>query len=665
MKPHDLKGSAPLSLTSPVRLPGPGPNTLTDSLTDLPRPPQVSPDDGGGELPLDENFLGRYQHRAQIGEGGMGEVRLALDGRIGREVAMKVVRVGDEGSQRDRQQRFLREARIQAQLEHPSIVPVYDLGRDPAGAQYFTMKRVRGLTLEEIVARLADGEPEAVERFSRRKLLTAFGNVCMAVHFAHARGVLRRDLKPANVMLGDYGEVYVLDWGLAKLIGRPDASIEQPVVAEPAVFGRTAHGAMLGTPGYMAPEQVRGEIDRLDARTDVYSLGAILFELLTLTPLHARSSVAEVIAGTLSDCEARPSVRAPEREVPPELEAICERATRLDPAARFSSAGELNDAVERFLDGDRDLSLRRELAEQHAELAREAADVALSRGLIGERQRALREAGRALALDATHASAQRTLLRLITEPPSELPKSAQLEAETLAQQEQRAAARLGVYIYLSWFLLTPMVMWMGVRGWRALFLSGATYAAAALTCFAVMKRPDRRGRVSLWLLLTSALAVESTGLLFGPYLILPSLAAINAMSFMMSRDGSRRRLVVAVAWLTLLGPLVLEWSGLLPPSYAFHDGVMVILPTLVNLPPLATNVFLVALNIAVIGVASLLIARMRDVLTATDRRLQLHLWQLRQLVPDEARAALPVALPEDSPDCTLGPSAIRDAVMRR
>src|SRR5580693_3901671 len=237
------------------------------------------------DAPEDDRALGlRYSLGDKLGEGGMGVVHACRDRRIGRDVALKMVRA-EHAARGDLVARFLREACVQGQLEHPAIVPVYDLGRDPEGNVYFTMKRVRGATFEQIFAALRDDDEYALRQFSRRKLLTAFASICQALHFAHARGVIHRDLKPGNVMLGDFGEVYLLDWGLAKL----QSGMEPPALATgtAAGGGRSVHGATMGTPGYMPPEQVRGE--PVDARSDVYALGALLFELLALEPLHPGS----------------------------------------------------------------------------------------------------------------------------------------------------------------------------------------------------------------------------------------------------------------------------------------------------------------------------------------------------------------------------------------
>ncbi|MEO7330035.1 MAG: serine/threonine-protein kinase, partial [Minicystis sp.] len=331
-------------------------------------PTPVNPSEGLFEETGRERYIGERS----LGKGSMGEVRLCRDRRVGRDVAVKAILPAHRGDSQIRA-RFLREARVQGQLEHPSIVPVYDLGVDDEGSIYFTMKRLRGMTLRDVIRGLREKEADVIEGFSLRRLLTAFSQVCLTIDYAHSRGVLHRDLKPANVMLGDFGEVYILDWGLAKLKEVSDQETAFAVHDPSGDDIHTAAGRILGTFGYMAPEQALGKVGELDGRCDVYSLGAILFELLSLEPLHPKSSWNAMLHSTLKGADARPSVRAPQRDIPPELEAICVKATSIDPAERFQTARLLHEAVERFLDGDRDLVRRREMAEKHARAAAKAA----------------------------------------------------------------------------------------------------------------------------------------------------------------------------------------------------------------------------------------------------------------------------------------------------
>src|SRR5262245_9390407 len=268
----------------------------------------------------------------------MGEILLAKDTRIARQVAIKILKP-DLRDQREFRSRFLMEARLQGQLEHPAIVPVHDLGERERGELYFSMKCVRGATLGEAMALVRAGDQ--VARFSRRRLLTAFSSVCLAIDFAHARGVVHRDLKPSNIMLGDFGEVYVLDWGIGKLVLEPDTPVEHELEL-PGASHATRVGKVLGTPEYMAPEQMHHGI--ADRRTDVYALGIILDQLLL----------------------------ADRQDVAPELQEIVQAATAKDPEQRIATARELYERLEAYLDGDRDLELRRKQSEQHAALAETA-----------------------------------------------------------------------------------------------------------------------------------------------------------------------------------------------------------------------------------------------------------------------------------------------------
>ena len=317
--------------------------------------PSVDDAESGGEGACDPT---RYEVRATLGEGGMGEVLLCRDRRIGRDVAMKIA-LRSRADQPDLKARFLREARVQGQLEHPAIVPVYDMATDANGRPFFTMKRVRGLTLETVLGHLGAGESVLASEYTLHKLLAAFGRVCLAIDFAHSRGVVHRDLKPANVMLGDFGEVYVLDWGVAKVDGtddlddhgESDAATLDESGERPCAPNETEHGVVLGTPAYMAPEQQHGH--PVDARTDIYALGAILFEILTHRGLwESRTRRGTDLTKALEWA----------RDVPPELTATWRKATSRRPADRHASARELHDEIERYLIGDRDLFARRAFA---------------------------------------------------------------------------------------------------------------------------------------------------------------------------------------------------------------------------------------------------------------------------------------------------------------
>jgi serine/threonine protein kinase len=268
----------------------------------------------------------RYRWIGPLGQGGMGAVILAEDTLLGREVALKVLHVEDVTG--DGIQRMEREARTLARLEHPGIVPVHDLGQLPDGRVFYVMKRVRGERLDHHVTA---GTPLA-ER------LRLFLKLCEAVAFAHAAGVIHRDLKPENVMVGEYGEVLVLDWGVAKWTA--GGSIEPAGVGPAAPAGPrseefdTRAGAVIGTPAFMPPEQALGGV--ADRRSDVFGLGATLWFLLT----------------------GRPPGPGGPRPRPAALASICERALASDPGARYASAEELGKDVERFLDGARVLAHR-------------------------------------------------------------------------------------------------------------------------------------------------------------------------------------------------------------------------------------------------------------------------------------------------------------------
>jgi serine/threonine protein kinase len=268
----------------------------------------------------------------KIGQGGMGTVFLARDWELDRTVALKVLSAAPENA--EAKARMVAEARITARLEHPSIVPVHDAGMLPDGRFYYAMKLVRGKRLDEQLHGMK-GLPERLQLFQK---------ICDAVAFAHAHGLIHRDLKPQNIMVGPFGEVLVLDWGVAKQIGTKQAT---PVNGSDAHLAgsKTASGTVVGTPGYMAPEKARGDAD-LDERADVYALGATLYFLLTGRAPGSGSLLRD--AGTVLTPPRRfdPTIPRP-------LEAACQKALASDRARRYTSASELAAEVADFLAGRR------------------------------------------------------------------------------------------------------------------------------------------------------------------------------------------------------------------------------------------------------------------------------------------------------------------------
>jgi serine/threonine-protein kinase len=605
-------------------------------------PAPVDPASGSLGAPIS---LDRYLLRRQLGRGAMGEVHLCKDGRIGRDVAMKVILPLAQSDTQARA-RFIREARVQGQLEHPSIVPVYDLGIDPTGAIFFTMKYLRGMTLAQVIRGLRHKDKETVKHYSRRRLVAAFASVCLAVDFAHARGVVHRDLKPSNIMLGDFGEVYVLDWGIAKLKEpEPDRGVAVEDSLEEDV--QTAAGKILGTFGYMAPEQALGRGAALDKRSDIYSLGAILFELLTLEPLIPKSSWNEMLSTTLKGAaSAKASERAPDKDVPPELEAICVKATRLQAEERYASARELHDAVERYLDGDRDVEVRSQLALKFARAADEAAMKSVFGGPGSEdaRRDALREVARALALDPTNAEALRALGRIVTELPRAVPKEVHAEVEAATAARRRQQLRYGARANSAGTaLIVPFGLWMGVRD-APLFGGMALFTLGAVVFQVIAARLE--GRRSTHGLVYAAYvcnvaACVLIGRVFGPLFVMPMLLALLTFAYCMSHAATYRLAVLLTGTLALLGSVGIELSGLVEPSYVFHDGGITILPNAVMLPKVPTIAGLVVVSLFLAVAPGVIMGRLQDSLKEAEKRSAMHVWHLKQLLPHQTNPSPP------------------------
>jgi tetratricopeptide (TPR) repeat protein/tRNA A-37 threonylcarbamoyl transferase component Bud32 len=299
----------------------------------------------------------RFRTLRPHARGGLGEVFVAYDEELHREVALKEIQDRHADSPESRS-RFVLEAEITGGLEHPGVVPVYGLGHYADGRPFYAMRFVRGDSLQQAVARFHQAEATGHDRARRavefRALLGRFIDVCNAVAYAHSRGVLHRDLKPGNVMLGKYGETLVVDWGLAKVQGRPevDGGEESPLrPASASGTPETLPGSAVGTPQFMSPEQAAGRLDELGPASDVYSLGATLYCLLTGKPPFPDPREVGGLGELLQRVQRGefPPPRQVKREVPAALSAVCLKAMALKPGDRYATPRALADDVERWL----------------------------------------------------------------------------------------------------------------------------------------------------------------------------------------------------------------------------------------------------------------------------------------------------------------------------
>ena len=574
------------------------------------------------EVPIQPSSIDdteRYHRGKEIGRGGMGEVRLARDTRVDREVAVKLMRP----EQRDPETiaRFFREAHIQGRLDHPSVVPVHDLGVDRQGNPYFVMKRLTAMTLAEVLtARGTDVVLRA--KWPRRQLLARFVDVCLAVEFAHTRGVVHRDLKPANIMLGDFGEVYVLDWGLARVTDEP--RISSPFQPKPGDSGpgQTAVGSLLGTPGYMPPEQIRDA--SVEPSADVYALGCILYEILTGEA--ALPSGMRALEATLEAACHRPSVRFPET-VAPELDEICARATAHERAER-PTARAVADAIQAYLDGDRDLARRRDLAEIHSRRAQEAfaahGDVA--------RARAMREAGRALVLDPNNVDAQGVLAHLLLDAPNVVPDEARAEADRERAFARQAMLRWIWRGYAGLVVLMLLLFAFPVHQPILLIVMTLVTCVTGVSTYFAARVIEMRKPIFLVVNCLNAASLLCGALVFGPFLIIPMFVVGSLAGMLSQPTGYRWTSFVAPYIVAYVVPLVLEWVGVLASTYHIDHG-LVLTPRALELTPIYTPMLmLVALaSQAAISVALVLIQRRAS--DAAQNGLHAQTWHLKQLLP--------------------------------
>ncbi len=300
----------------------------------------------------------RYEPIKTLGMGGMGEVLLVHDQDIARKVAVK--RLLPEASDPVMLARFVEEIRTVGRLEHPNIVPIHDVGVDELGRYFFVMKYVEGETLEAIVRKLADGDPETHRKYTFERRVEIFIDVLQALSYAHASGVVHRDVKPANVMVGRYGEVVLMDWGIAKPIAaeRDLARGADATLGDESDRGRmfmTHVGALIGTPAYMSPEQARGDVD-LDPRSDLYSACVLFHELVTLRHYLAdKQTIGDILAGvmgcdvTTADVYAHP--HPAQAGLPPELIYFALDGLAKEPAKRYPSATRMIELLQECLEG--------------------------------------------------------------------------------------------------------------------------------------------------------------------------------------------------------------------------------------------------------------------------------------------------------------------------
>jgi tetratricopeptide (TPR) repeat protein/tRNA A-37 threonylcarbamoyl transferase component Bud32 len=412
------------------------PQAETRITPDSERAASSAPAAKDGEQPADGHALveslshqaegrSRYTLTRLHAEGGLGRVWIARDADLNRDVALKELKPSP-ANHPETARRFVKEAQVTGQLEHPNIVPVYELGhRSEDNQPYYTMRFVHGQTLRDAVAeyhrQLRSGHDDPVEWL---RLLQAFVSICNAVSYAHSRGVIHRDLKPDNVLLGAFGEVLVLDWGLAKTGDTKDEHLTPIDVSEKASLHTTLSGRILGTPAYMAPEQAEGLVELVDERTDVYGLGAILFEILTGRPPHLYGDTADIIGQIIRD--PTPPPRSVNSATPRALEAVCAAAMAKERSRRYPAAEELARDIQRYL-ADEPVSVYREpllaragrFVRHHrtkVAFATAAALVALISGAIGlflliqSRQRDFQETELRMGRVTTTVTAERDLV---------------------------------------------------------------------------------------------------------------------------------------------------------------------------------------------------------------------------------------------------------------
>ncbi len=307
-----------------------------------------------------------YKGFSVIKKGGMGTILKVKDTNCGREVAMKICTANEDGL--DGLERLLHEARITANLEHPNIIPIHEINCDSNDDVYYTMKFVKGDNLEKVLDSLRSNDPAYLAKYPLSELLNIFMRICDGISFAHSKGVIHRDLKPENIMIGDYGEVLIMDWGIAKILTNIDeesAFNDTEFIAKNIYPDKdqtkTQSGAVFGTPAFMAPEQIQGKNHAVDQRTDIYALGGILYSILTLRQPIIEDDIqqlfAKVIAGEitppflLENSKNKQLKHLTNGYVPASLSAIAMKALATSPEMRYQTVNSIQKDLRAYQDG--------------------------------------------------------------------------------------------------------------------------------------------------------------------------------------------------------------------------------------------------------------------------------------------------------------------------
>jgi serine/threonine protein kinase len=295
--------------------------------------------------------LSRYRNFRDMAQGGSAILRSCVDTLIGRTVVVKSLPEATRFKRAERR-RLLREARVTAQLQHPNTVPVYDIGDDEREGVYFVMKRISGENLFEILKRIAQGDEETSDAFPVERRLDIVADACQALAYAHARGVIHRDMKPENIWVGNFGEVILLDWGVSKVWGHADDNVPIRHSVLPQRDGKvgaqlqtlTGGGQRPGTPLYMSPEQIDGNRG-IDERTDIFSAGVTLYEALAIREPFRGATIDETFDNIKNKQISPPSERAPQRKIPPGADDVVMKAIQKRPAKRYLSMREMIAAI--------------------------------------------------------------------------------------------------------------------------------------------------------------------------------------------------------------------------------------------------------------------------------------------------------------------------------